>query len=892
MQKLLDIIPSPGEIKSLYIKSDFIFHKGQHLVDNDFCTLTAQGASEYKFTVEDRFDDFEVAIRLTPEAITSSCNCHAPSSVCSHKAAALIALRQYAEDQENISGSEGETYSEREMVERVLKERHERAEKEDYRLAISDNIYGFHKLRTQSGITYEITIRDFKNEEGYCSCPDFQTNKLGTCKHLIYAIAEIKKKQPVSELIGKQQYPFLEIYCDPHADYQISYFYQRELSPSLKELLDQYFGEKTHIYPADYGQFMRFISEAQNYKEILIRPEVTDKIDKYFERQLLNNLSKDVVPDFSKIKAKLFDYQKEGVFFNLFKSGAIIADEMGLGKTLQAITTAVLKKDIYDLQRTLIICPASLKAQWKKEIERFSSEKAEIIEGNRSQRRQQYAKNEAYFLIANYEAVMRDVTIIRNQPPDMIILDEAQRIKNYDTKTSHAVKSIPKKHALVITGTPLENRLLDLYSIMNFIDPELLAPQWAFSMQYCLFDKSKKNRITGYYNLQHLKKRLEEVVIRREKKDVLKQLPDLREVNVPVELHPFQADIHAGLSRSLAAIIRKKHKTLYDMQRIQQLLTSMRMVCDSSYLIDKESNYSPKLDELKEILLEKLDIKTSKKKVIIFSEWKTMLHLISNMLRSNNVNHLILSGDVPVKNRGRLIDNFANDPDCLVMLSTEAGGTGLNLQFADTVVNFDLPWNPAKKNQRIGRINRIGQQSAKITAINLISLNSIEAKIAEGIELKENLFEAVLNEGNLTDEVDFAAKGRSTFIDQIQKLIQLPQDDDENGAETEEVQLTEAEFSIADEDDQMETGADIFVAEDDHKPQKEQSPPKRDEKPTPAAAPPVNPADVENTLNQGLQFLSGIFKMATGQTLKTEEKSITVDRESGEVTMKFKLPGF
>ena len=804
----------------------------------------------------------------------------------------------------------GEAFTRKEMIQRVLQERRERSEKEIYSISFGENVHGVHKIKTQSGRIYEITIRDFHSDNGYCSCPDFKTNKLGTCKHLIFAKKKLKQQYKLTKKTNIQPYPFIEIYCDPHYDYHISYYYERELPPEIDALLKKYFKNNQYILPQSYAEFLPFINEAQNYKSILIRPEVTEKMDKYFEKEMLKDLSAEIVPDFSKIKHDLFDYQEQGVRFSLFKKASIIADEMGLGKTLQAIATAVLKKDIFNLQRTLIICPASLKYQWKKEIERFSFEKARIIEGPRDERHDSYKNAKEFFLIANYEAVMRDVTIIGKYPPDMIILDEAQRIKNYDTKTSHAVKSIPKKHALVITGTPLENRLLDLYSIMNFIDPEILAPQWEFSLNHCYFDKSKKNRITGYFNLQELKDKLRNVIIRREKSDVLKELPAVQELTVPVELHEMQMDIHAGLARSLAPILAKKYKTLFDMQRIQQILAKMRMVCDSTFLVDKETNHSPKLDELQEILLEKLDIKTTKKKVIIFSEWKTMLHLISKMLRAHNIGYAILSGDVPVKKRGYLIEEFANNPDCQVFLSTDAGGTGLNLQFADTVINFELPWNPARKNQRIGRINRIGQESSSITAINLVSLNSIESRIADGIVLKESLFNAVLKESNLEDEVDFAAKGRSTFIDQVQKLVQplevMVEDEKESAVEI-ETEAEEEELELFTEDSVEELAAQKVnqAAQSDAEKTEiekekelnvpaekagELSPKEKTAEPQPTHIP--QPEEIEATLNQGMQFLNGVFKMATGNDLIAKDQGLSINRETGEVVLKFKLPGF
>jgi superfamily II DNA/RNA helicase len=318
----------------------------------------------------------------------------------------------------------------------------------------------------------------------------------------------------------------------------------------------------------------------------------------------------------------------------------------------------------------------------------------------------------------------------------------------------------------------------------------------------------------------------------------------------------------------------------------------MRMVCNSTFLIDKETHISPKLEELKEILLEKLNIKEGKRKVIIFSEWVTMLQLIEKILQNNKIGYAMLTGRIPVKDRGGLIDEFTNNPGCKVFLSTEAGGTGLNLQAADTVINFELPWNPAKKNQRIGRIHRIGQKSSSLTVINLVAVDSIEERIAGGIELKESLFDAVLNEGDMTDEVDFTKKGRATMIDQIQKIVSpllAEQIEAETGEEREEetgsagVEAAEPEQPAPPADREIQPSLFDEEADEDSGVQE----------PAAETRPPApGPELLENTLNQGLQFLNGIFNMATGKQLLMEEQAIKVNRETGEVVMKFKLPGF
>jgi ERCC4-related helicase len=907
----LNAFPGLWELRENYIQAEMVYKKAMNIFISGMCALLTQDGKRFSFSVEDRFDDFRVEVDLTGADIGHTCTCHAPGRYCSHASAALIVLADMFETETGEENRDSEMYARDEMIRRVLKERKERAAKEDFTVEWGENIYGFHDLKTARGKIYSLTIRDFAAGSGYCDCPDFKTNKLGTCKHLIYATDLVNNKFPVKKRVEQQPYPFVEIFCDPLKDYHITYYYKGSLDPGIGDLLKKYFLEGDYILPDGYRRFVRFLDEAREFKKILVRPEVEERIDSYFQDLEMSALSQHVQPDFSLIKAPLFPYQQKGVFFSLFKKGNIIADEMGLGKTLQAITTAVLKKEIYDFKRVLVICPASLKYQWKKEVEKFTDLEALIVEGTRPKRHEIYKHSNTYFLVANYEAVLRDITTIKKFPPDMVILDEAQRIKNYDTKTSQAVKSIPRKHALVITGTPIENKLIDLYSIMNFVDPYYLAPLWEFSMNHCLFDKRKENKINGYTNLQALKKRLEDKILRREKQEVMDQLPKVQEMTVPIRLAAEQQEMHAGFARALVPLLRKKYKTVYDIQRIFRILTAMRMVCNSTYLIDKETHISPKLEELKEILLEKLNVKKGSRKVIVFSEWVTMLQLIEKMLQNHRVGYVMLTGRIPVKERGKLIDEFSQNPDCRVFLSSEAGGTGLNLQAADTVINFELPWNPAKKNQRIGRIHRIGQQSSSLTVINLVTMESIETRIADGIELKESLFEAVLNEGDMTDEVDFTKKGRSTMIQQIQEIV-TPFTAEPLEDEKEEVPALKPgeQPSLFDEeaDEYRETGeypgegepveeskesqADSILKSQPVQVQSGESPRSPSQRAVEPGPPAPRPEILENTLNQGMQFLSGIFSMATGQPLLMEEQAITVNRETGEVVMKFKLPGF
>jgi superfamily II DNA or RNA helicase len=854
---------SQSDLSSVPLKNDALTRRGFQIFDSHLYTLTFQDGKTFRYLIEDRLSNYTVDIRLSKDGAEMACSCALAEQRCSHIVAAMLALREYLAAQQGPS--QGEKYSREEMISRVTAEREEKAASEPMKMRLGETVFGIHNVTGSGGVVYQVTIREFEPLNGYCSCPDFHSNKLGFCKHLLFAAEQIRKRRPLYKKIQQEVYPFGEIYCDPLHDYHITYSHIDEHAARLQDL----FQNRTHLSPERYPHLLTWLQDLNGEKNILIRPEVYEKIERHFNQRGLQRLAESETIDFSALKMTLFPYQQQGAGFAVFKSGCIIADEMGLGKTAQAIAVAINKKRIFDFKRTLIVCPATLKQQWQKEIARFCHEKAEIIQGPRPERLKQYKESDAYFLITNYESLLRDIIELKKYAPDFMILDEAQRIKNYATKTANAVKAVPKKHGLVITGTPIENRLIDLYSITQFVDPELLAPLWEFSMNHCYFDKSKKNKITGYYNLQSLKEKMNAVLIRREKQEVLQQLPPIQEMIVPIQIAPEQAEIHAGLVRSLTSIINKKHLNFFDLQRIQQILTSMRMVCDSTYLIDKETNISPKLAELQDILLEQLDLKQRNKKILIFSEWKTMLHLIANLLRKHDIGFVTLSSDVAVEKRGALIDEFSANPDCKVFLSTEAGGAGLNLQCADTVINFELPWNPAKKNQRIGRVHRLGQTASHITVINLVAQHSIESRIAEGLVLKESLFEAVLNQKDMNDEVDFSRRGQATFIQELQTLV--------SGLEA--MGLEEIEQLAQDSDAvQPEGSADVHVdAEESEKLPSE-----------PAAT--FDQAALQQTLDQGLQFLNGIFKMATGNSLLTEEQTINVDADTGEVTIKFKLP--
>ena len=875
---------------------------GEILFNNCDCQILSQSSVSIDFLVNISGENESVEysllfdnegndeIRLLPESNGKRTGWNRYSYAC---------LLQYEQELSLLDlkeKTEHKQYSRHGMIKRVLDERRQKAAKASYRIKWANNIYGDHILTNEKGQHYKILLRDFEKETGYSNSWDSKLNKLGTTKHIMFAFSELKKNRELFDTLDKT-YPFIEIYCDPLNENKITWYYPHPLPVGEQLLISRHFKKRNFIEDTEeeIQSFLDFLEKANEFETICIRPEVREKVERTFEQSLLKELERTQNLDYSLINAELFPYQKEGIAFALFKKASIIADEMGLGKTIQAIGAAILKKQIFGFQKTLVVCPATLKSQWQKEIERFTNEKAIVVSGTPAEREEQYRDDSYFFYIVNYETILRDNIAINKAGIDFLILDEAQKIKNFETKTSSAIKRLRAKHTLVITGTPIENRLIDIFSIMSVLDPYFFGPLWEFSYQHCLFDPEKINKINGYYNLQPLNAQLSKILIRREKRTVIDQLPNVQQIDIPIELSDEQAEYHASYAKGISRIIRKKFLTAYDLQRLQLLLTCMRMVCDSTYLVYEETNVSPKLEELKDILFEQLDIQNTDRKIIIFSEWIKMHKLIGQLLRQNKIGFVELNGKVPVKSRGELIKKFENSPECKVFLSTEAGGSGLNLQVADMLINFELPWNPAKKNQRIGRIDRLGQKSNKLTIYNLITRNSIEQQIAAGLLVKQSLFDGVLDSSSKTNYVDFSTKGRSQFIEQLEAFINKMENEtsediisdgiDEEASEPEKDLVTSFESEYLEEGITGEPQLRIPFDEEPENKTKESAP-----KTSPAAEIETKTVELEQVMNSGMQFLAGLFKMSTGKDLGMEGQQIKVNKETGEVTMTFKLP--
>lgn len=744
----------------------YVFRKGHTLYVNGRIVPLSQSDKYDECTVLDQYEDFKVRQHFDDE-LTGSCTCNS-HEICPHRVAFLLHIHEYLAREEKVTEKPGIVYTREGMIKRVITERFNRAKQAKYQLQLSDNKYGEHQLMNESGGIYRITFHDFDKRTGYCSCPDYRTNKLGTCKHLIWAFKKYGHQKEMFQ--GKSQhFPFVEVYLNPLNDYRISwYFPGRVPEPELSAWLYRFFDQSLTLIPEKEHEFHLFLEKAPEFKQLLIRKEVYEKVEKINRHHFLQQIKKQKSLDYSIFNRKPYDFQRTGIEFLTFREKALLADEIGLGKTYQAIAAAWFKALHLGAKSCLIICPASLLSHWESEIKAICNQEVVNL-GLRSNRNFiESPKEGVYFYLINYEKLSREFEDLMRINFSVLILDEVQRLRNFQTRTTALIREISAPHVIGLSGIPVTNRLTDLYAILSVIEPETVAPLWEFSYKYYYFDPEKENKITGYHHLDELAGSLSEVVLRRTRKDVMKDLPEISYRMIPVMLDADQSIFQDETVSSLQDTLQKSYLTPYNWQTIFRLITKLRMVADSAFLVQKDTAEMPKIELLRDLLINKINIKTEKRKVLIFSEWKAVILRIARFLREEEIEFVELHGDIPVSKRPALLEDFSNKAGCKVFLSSETGGVGLNLQSADIIINFDLPWTNQQLEQRIGRIERLGQKSGQLQIINLISVPSIESELyalhTSGDSGLNDLFSQRSDTGG---ELVLLAQ-----IDKIRKLIQ------------------------------------------------------------------------------------------------------------------------
>ncbi len=442
------------------------------------------------------------------------------------------------------------------------------------------------------------------------------------------------------------------------------------------------------------------------------------------------------------VNATLRPYQTIGVkWLEMLDShgfGGILADEMGLGKTLQMIT--LLNNHLNSDHIDLVVSPASLIYNWLEEFKKFAPNiRAVVVDGPKENRRDIIQAQDADVLITSYNSARLDIRLYEESNLDYLVLDEAQFVKNSGTKTNQSLRKLAPKNTFALSGTPIENRADELWSIFALVMPGLLPNKRAF------------NKLTA----EEIAVRVKPFILRREKAAVLKDLPPKVESNLTNEMTDEQKTVYLAQLKQMQVKVRGLSSQAFVKNKIEILagLTRLRQICDTPALyMDDYEGESGKLEQLNELIRQAVD---SDRHILIFSQFTTMLGIIEDELTANGLPTYVLKGDTKPKDRLDMVDAFNRGEKNIFLISLKAGGTGLNLTGADMVILVDLWWNPAVEDQATARAHRIGQKNT-VEVYRLITKGTIEEQIYKLQEKKRNFVDQVLsgtqNKGSLTDD--------------------------------------------------------------------------------------------------------------------------------------------
>ncbi|MCP4755653.1 MAG: DEAD/DEAH box helicase [Proteobacteria bacterium] len=724
--------------------------------------------------VEGNSEDVPYLVELESagvDGIHATCQCaNSPEPVCKHAIALLYYyVAQLPNTDLEIDNALGE----------AIEERVKRGRTEVNVTQVSGELrFGYWEASsitsaTHRPQTYKVHIRSLTERNNYCSCPDFATNQLGTCKHIEAVLHRVSKDSDY-ETIKNQPPPHPFVYLDWESENapQIKVKRVGHCESDLDPILDENFDAQGFFKGRLPEGFFKFADAVYGRSDFYLGEDVrlyTQRLAADISHAMRAQKIKDRISETNGrlpgVKARLYPYQVEGVAFMAATGRCLLADDMGLGKTLQSIAAAIWLIRDEEIEKVLVVCPASLKHQWAREIEKFTEYDTQIIQGSPENRQVQYRKGKT-FVIVNYELVLRDLTVINEVlRPDLVILDEAQRIKNWRTKIASTIKLIPSTYAFVLSGTPLENRLEDLYSLMQVVDPHVLGPLWKYLLDFHVTDD--RDKVLGYRNLSVLRRRIQPVMLRRDRRLVRDQLPGRTEIRLDVPLDPKQRDLHdnaLSAAGRLAQIAKRRPLTPSEQHRLMAALQTARMACNAAGLVDKETVGSPKLDELA-VILEDLCLQIGLK-VVVFSQWERMTRMVEELLNEMKIGCVRLHGGIPTANRGEIMDKFRLDDATQVFVSTDAGGVGLNLQSGSALVNLDMPWNPAVLEQRIARIHRLGQKN-KVQIIKMVGADSYEENVLHLLAGKQNLFNNVIDPDADEDVVGVSKRMLETLIEDL-----------------------------------------------------------------------------------------------------------------------------
>ena len=664
---------------------------------------------------------------------------------------------------------------------------------------------------------YQILVTGVDPIVGSCDCPDYLKNSLGACKHVMVVLEHLHARPKVLQAARAEQKAGsapIGLHWDPirpltgPGDWLERVSWVRPSTTRAARSAAETRALKWFLM-GDCGSLVvrKAFAEKPEKRLELVRdlqklsavaaggepPEpalaalLGNESDRLGRRVKSAPTASETKAAIQGLKRPLYAYQRTGVERFLNDGRLLLADDMGLGKTAQAISSCDILWRSKRVRRGLIIAPASLKPQWAREWAQFSDLPIRVVDGTPSERAALYETEKSGLFIINYEQLIRDLESIRGWNPDLVVLDEAQRIKNWATKTALSVKGLAPPYRLVLTGTPMENRIEELASVVEWVDDMALEPKWRLNSVHAIRADGRRE-VTGVRHLDTLRDRLRGCMLRRVRQDVLDQLPPRTDTRVPVEMTEPQKDEHDALIAPIAQILqRAKSRVLTQPEflRLMSLLTAQRIISNGLAQLRFDEDWpairnrapdegmlrglaSPKLLELRQ-LVRQIALEQGRK-IVIFSQWRRMLTLshwaVSDLLAEDGLRAGFFTGAEGQRRRTQNIVEFHDDPSYRILFASDAGGVGLNLQHASNcVINLELPWNPAVLEQRIGRIYRLGQ-TRPIDVFNLVCEEGIESRIAGLVGSKQAFFKGLFD-GD-TDSVQFDQS--SSFLAKVETI--------------------------------------------------------------------------------------------------------------------------
>ena len=494
------------------------------------------------------------------------------------------------------------------------------------------------------------------------------------------------------------------------------------------------------------GKEMSFLAYRGMYLSSLLEkfPEVEVSGNKSYRMMTAGDVDTETpIP----LEDTLRSYQKTGVRWLRglaeYRLGGILADEMGLGKTVQIIALLSIPQDKKRPRPSIIVAPTSLVYNWKTEFERFAPSLAvTVVSGSVAHRRELLKNFRGDVIVTSYDALKRDLECYEKKQFKYIIIDEAQYIKNQSTQAATSVKALSGEVRFALTGTPVENSLSDLWSIFDFVLPGYLYNYTKFRRKYEL----PIVRDNDAEAAEALREQVKPFVLRRTKKEVLCELPDKIESTVYVEMEEEQKNVYlANLARARSELEEELDRVGFEQSRIKilSLITRLRhLCCHPGLILEGYEGGSAKLELCKELLHDSLE---EGHKVLIFSQFVSMLNVIGGELEKEGIRYYLLKGDTPPEERMRLVNDFNQDDTPVFLISLRAGGTGLNLTSADVVIHYDPWWNVSVQNQATDRAHRIGQEK-NVRVFKLLVKDSIEDKINDLQHRKESISQSVIRQ--------------------------------------------------------------------------------------------------------------------------------------------------